>query len=127
MSQCTASQLTAATAYCYGSLTKTRHPLFQQLLYTEGVEQLCETARAYWLLDIFGSYIPTLKRDEMLADISFWTLRVADESADIICERDEGDEAIRQHIEYTDFPEGDWKFYIQFDGEHYTVMLPSEY
>lgn len=126
MSHCTTSELTTAVAHCYGSLNKIRHwP--RCLVYTEGVQKLCETAKAYWILDIFGSYIPTIKADEMLADISFWTLRVADEDADMICERDEGDEAIRQHIEYTDFPEGDWKFYIQFDGEHYTVMLPSEY
>jgi hypothetical protein len=30
-------------------------------------------------------------------------------------------------IEYTDFPEGLWKFFLVYDGEHCVLMVPSEY
>ncbi|WP_371412075.1 DUF6876 family protein, partial [Nostoc linckia] len=33
----------------------------------------------------------------------------------------------RQEIEHTDFPLEKLKLYVQFDGEHSTLMLPSEY
>ena len=30
-------------------------------------------------------------------------------------------------IEYTDFPEGLWKFFLVYDGEHCVLMVPSDY
>ena len=34
---------------------------------------------------------------------------------------------IQQAIEFTDFPLTEIDLYCAFDGEHWTLMLPSEY
>ena len=70
----------------------------------------------------------------MLRDMQFWTLSVKDNSAALICERDEGDIVIRQNIEYTDFPLPSIRIWLEagaaiIDGTERSVMvamLPSE-
>lgn len=76
-------------------------------LYTDGVQHVAEHGEAYWILDLIGSWQgePQVKHDPMLKDIQFWTLIVNDDSsAEMRCERDEGDVVVRQEISCTDFP-----------------------
>ena len=92
------------------------------LLATDGVRMIAEKTGAFWLVDAIASY-QTNPEVKALA-IQFWTLQVKDNEAVLYCVEDDGmPRIVEQEIEYTDFPEGDWKFYIQ-QG---VIMLPGEY
>jgi hypothetical protein len=58
-----------------GSQNFYRHSLVREVLYTEGVEYVAETAGAYWLLDeiaLAQRYIISVKRE----DFQVWDLKV---------------------------------------------------
>jgi len=107
-----------------GTSTYYQHSLGVQ--YTDGVYYLAERGGAYWLIDAIASWQidPRVNRDPMLQQIQFWKLTVNDDqSALLVCERDEGDVAVSQDIPFTDFPLKEVKLYLQ-NG---VVLLPSEY
>ena len=92
------------------------------LLATDGVRIVAEKAEAFWLIDAIGSY-QTNPKVQALA-IQFWTLEVKDNQAVLFCVEDCGmPRIVEQEIKYTDFPDGNWKFYVQ-QG---IMMLPGEY
>ncbi|MFI4854690.1 MAG: DUF6876 family protein [Phycisphaerales bacterium JB065] len=118
-----------------GSLERFRHPLNRRVIYTPGVRYLAEQAGAYWLLDIIASYLgsPEMTRaisdDPRLGSLQFWRLDVHPEGgATVLCRADSGEEsAIRQDIAFTDFPLDYVDVWVGFDGEHWTLYLPSEH
>lgn len=118
----------------YGDLKRWRHWL-GKLLFTPGVKYLIENAGngAFWLLDILGSYQAHKKitGNEDLRAMQFWTLTVdlQKKTAVIVCtDGNDGPPAIKQEIEYTDFPLEEMKLYVCDNGDGTrTVMLPSEY
>jgi hypothetical protein len=94
-----------------------------------------ERAGAYWLIDAIASWLSSpqfrtaVQRDLRIDDIPFWKLTVGgDRSAVLTAVADSGEEPfIRQAIEFTDFPLLSIELYCEFDGEHWTLMLPSEH
>ncbi len=107
----------------YGSETMFRHGLNRNIVYTEGVQFFAENAGggAYWFIDILATQpeILLLQQREF-ADIK---LVVAERSATIIVGDGNDNEVYRRVIEFTDCPEGEWKFFM-IGG---TIMLTSEY
>ena len=107
--------------------------LFRKHLITDGVKYLCDQAGLYWFMDIIASYHGACMKDPkgMLQDFQIWTLTLnkTGRGAKVICERDTGDVAITQRIPYTDFALKTIKLYCapSGDGEHYTILLTSEY
>lgn len=92
------------------------------LLATDGVKMVADKAGAFWLVDAIASYQQRPKIKELA--IQFWTLEVKDTKAELYCVQDSGrPKIVSQKIEYTDFPEGSWNFYVQ-NG---VMMLPQEY
>jgi hypothetical protein len=45
----------------------------------------------------------------------------------MVYEDDNGHERARQDIPFTDFPLSEQTLYACWDGEHWVIMLPSEY
>ncbi|BBO31072.1 hypothetical protein PLANPX_0684 [Lacipirellula parvula] len=96
---------------------------------------MAERAGAYWLIDAISSWLPSsqfqaaVRRNQWISEIHFWKLEVGgDRSAVLTALADSGEESvIRQAIEYTDFPLPEIDLYCAFEGEHWTLMLPSEY
>ena len=124
------AQCTGSENYHYNAIAKK-----SGIVYTEGLRTLCLMAEAWWILDAIASHQPQCRRDPQLRQVQFWTLTVnKDRSATLICERDQGDEAIRQNIEYTDFPLPSIRIWLEagaaiIDGTERSVMvamLPSE-
>lgn len=121
--------------YFTGDLERWRHSLYRKLLYTPGVKHLAERAGAYWLIDAIASWLPSrqfreaVQRDLRIGKIHFWKLAVSDDrSAVLTAVADSGEEPfIRQKVEYADLPLREIDLYCAFDGEHWTLMLPSEY
>lgn len=118
-----------------GDLERYRHPLNRQVLYTPGVQYLAEQGGAYWLIDAIASYFgsPVMKRamaqDERLTWLQFWYLQVDhNRSALLTMRADSGeDPAITQSIVFTDFPLEYVDIWAGFDGQHWTLYLPSEH
>jgi hypothetical protein len=103
-----------------GSETWYRHPLNKSWSYTEGVYYFAEKAGAYWLLDILVTEPAILKQAK---DFALATLKVVGSEADLIVEDGNGARVFARHIDFTDCPEGVWKFYMTDK----TILLPSEY
>ncbi len=124
------AQFTGGESYHYNAIAKK-----SGIVYTEGIRTLTMMAECWWVLDIICSYQQAeCMKDSMLREMQFWTLKVTDNTAVLICERDSGDEASRQSIEYTDIPLDEVKIWLEagmaiIDGQERQVMvamLPSE-
>lgn len=103
--------------------TEQYHSNFAGLLYTDGVKLLAEEAGAYWLIDVIASHqIASIVRRE---PFQVWRMRVTPYNEATIEAFDDlpGRRLAKQGIPYTDFPPGEWKFYV-VNG---VLMLPSEY
>lgn len=110
--------------------------LFRQHVLTDGTKHVAEAGQAYWLFDAIASHHPKVMKkaqvDPRLREIQFWELKVKDRSAVLTCRADSGVKpAIRQKIEYTDFPLENIKFMVVpqplENGETvWVILLPSE-
>jgi hypothetical protein len=96
-------------------------------LITDGMKAVADRAGAYWLAEDIGCFsMEIAERYHHLHPIIFWVLTVKDGKASLVAWDDipsENPPLYQHHYDYTDFPEGDWKFYYQ-QG---VVFLPSEY
>lgn len=128
-----ANELRGALAQFTGTETWYRHPLARRFVYTDGVKFFAENAGggAYWLLDILGTQpeIATGVTDNTFAVV---VLTVADGEGALTVSQDMDGSApeglvYQRGLDFTDCPEGVWKFYMVFDGEHIVCLLPSEY
>lgn len=111
-----------------GSTTLYRHT--PQLVLTEGVKYLCDTAGAYWLADIVSSV-----QNQLTAPFQLWRVKLSGSEADVTCQEDSGLPHIyEQHVPWTDFPAqlSPFEFYVcegaDSEGRPYhCMMLKNEY
>lgn len=123
-------ELKAALANYYGSETFYRHTLNRRMTYTEGVQAFAEYASAYWFLDIAATELFALLKVKSTCphaprgeDFLSVVLHVEGTKAKITADDGNGNVLFTKLIDYTDCPEGEWKFF--FVGN--VLMLPSEY
>lgn len=107
-----------------GSETFYRHGLMRNVVYTEGVQYLAERASAYWLID----KVATLQMEPKVRAEAFqaWKLDVTGSTATLACDDGNGNIVYSERIDYTDFPLDTVSLWA-VQGEHRTIMLPSEY
>lgn len=117
-----------------GDFERYRHPLNRSVIYTPGVRYLAEAGGAYWLVDAIASYFGSpemkkaIKKDYRLESLQFWKLVKTGDSAVLFAEADSGVKPfITQDIEFTDFPLDEVQIWAGFDGQHWTLYLPSEH
>ena len=98
-----------------------RHPLKRDILFTDGVKYVADTAGAYWLLDVIVSaqMIQRVRREEF----QVWILKVKDSTGIVIAENGNSNPIYRQDIEFTDFPLSEIRLFFS-DG---VIMLPGEW
>lgn len=122
------SDLRAQLAQFIGSETLTRHSLVHRVLLTEGVVFLASEAGAYWLTDAIASY---LWNDKARAEaFQVWRLNVDTKSRSaelIMTDGNTRAPLISQTLDYTDFPLDEIEVWLVADGEHWVLMLPTEY
>ena len=123
----------------HGTDTWRRHPLNKKLLHTDGVEYFAQVAGAYWFIDaialgVYGNPgpIPAAIPDQDRFGVVLLTSQKGKGSIEVRSDYDEHDSTIGKRLwftdlEYTDAPEGIWKFYLVDDGEHAVLMVPGEY
>jgi len=92
-------------------------------LLTDGTKYLAEEVKCFWLMDAIASHLPKQYRDYF----AVVNLTVKDSAAQLRLDDGNGNVFAQQFIEYTDFPFSEMKLYCAFDGEHWVIMLASEY
>jgi len=100
-----------------------RHQVARQVLYTDGVRYVAESAGAYWLIDeiaLAQVWVPAVAAEEF----QHWTLAVAsNNTATLVCDNGNDNVVFTKKIEYTDFPAEGVNLYVANN----TIMVPSEY
>lgn len=115
----------------------TRHPLVRHFIYSQGVKEVAEHAGAYWFLDIVGTeFVKFASPYRGTFTLGIVTLVVnEDETAriELSLSDDDPEPAYTRNIDYTDFPAGEWQFWMSpvygDSGEFFgfNLFLPSEY
>ena len=90
---------------------------------TDGTKYLAEQAECFWLMTAIASYL-TRSYDDYFA-----VARLEVNRSSAVLTLDDGNDNVlaTQQIKYTDFPLSEIKLYCSFDGEHWVIMLTSEY
>ena len=104
--------------------TERYYRINRKCVITDGAKYLADTAGAYWLLDAAASYLLELGTDDWFVLVR---LVVNDSKAVLTLEDGNGGIRAQQEIPYTDFPAAEQVVYSSWDGEHWVLMLPSEY
>ena len=104
--------------------TERYYRLNRKCLLTDVAKYLAEGAGAFWLMDAAASYLLELGTDDWFVQV---VLKVTGSSAVLTLEDGNGGVRARQEIPYTDFPIPHYTLYACWNGEHWVLMLPSEY
>lgn len=103
------------------------NPLYRTFSYSDGVRE-CAEAGCYWLIDILGTELPPAFRNRPDEWSCLVTVRVADSAAQIVGEFvDDDPTPYRRAVDYTDLPEGEWRFFVSRDDSKLHCILMSEY
>jgi hypothetical protein len=106
-----------------------RHPLVRNMLFSDGVQD-CVAAGMYWMLDIVATEgCAHLKRKFEDSYTMLITFKVnANGNATLTGEVVDDDPApwVR-NVDWTDCAQGEWKFYLAWDGQWFALILLTEY
>jgi hypothetical protein len=116
------------------------HFLNRRLLWTDGVQYFAEKAGAHWFIDLVAigadgkpGLVPRVVPDKHGFAIVLLTSKDGTGLVEAYADSEEdgtyfiGNRLFTQPIEFTDCPEGVWRFYLVWDGEHTVLLVPSEY
>ena len=93
-------------------------------LLTDGTKYLAEKGECFWMMDAVASHLSEIGTEDWFVLIR---VQVSEGRAEMIYEDGNGNEHARQAIPYTDFPMSEITLYACWDGEHWVIMLSSEY
>jgi hypothetical protein len=126
MEKITINELNQKLAGFTGTINWYRH-WTNLLAYTDGVKAMAEEVGAFWLIDAVASHQinPKVAR----CDFQVWTLTVNEDRTAILEMREDSDQPVivKQQIEYTDFPTGTFKLWIEGSGRERVLLLPNEH
>lgn len=102
------------------------NPLTPNVLGTDGSVFLAEHGHMWWLLDVVGSHMPSVPKDETFVVA---LLKVDGSSAVFTLQDDIPANTVyaRQEIGFTDCMFEEVKLYVARQGRDWIVMLPGEY
>ena len=93
-------------------------------LLTDGTKYLAEAAECFWMMDAIASHLCEIGTEDWFVSVR---VQVTEGRAVMIYEDGNDREHARQEIPCTDFPLNSIALYACWDGEHWVIMLPSEY
>jgi len=93
-------------------------------LLTDGTKYLAEEAECFWMMDAIASHVSEIGTNDWFVQIK---VQVQGIKATMIYDDGNGKELARQEIPFTDLPIQAVSLYACWDGEHWVIMLPSEY
>lgn len=97
-----------------------RHNLNRNVLYTDGVNFFAAEAGTYWFVDLVVTELYRLQLAEGFLTV---VLHVEGSKAKITADDGNGNVLWSRSIDWTDCPEGEWKFFFTNN----VLLLPSEY
>ena len=106
-----------------------RHGLVRSFVMSDGVHD-CAEAGCHWLMDIAATELPKvlITKDEYMGILS---AKVKNGKAKLSMTGSGDVKLWSRTIDYTDMPDGTWKFYVSNDSSEdlrrFTMILPSEY
>lgn len=99
-----------------------RHPMMQDVLYTQGVQYAAETLGAYWLVDMIA--ISQLVKAVRAESFQVWVIKTEGKPIPTITCSDGNDNIVyRSMIQYSDFPLPEFTLWFSDN----VILLPSEY
>ena len=104
--------------------TERYYRISRRHLLTDGTKYLAEQAECFWMMDAIASHLMKIGTADWFVVVK---TTVKDAAALMVYEDGNGHEHARQEIPYTDFPLAEITLYTCWDGEHWVIMLPSEY
>ena len=122
MEQVNPQELQAALAQFTG--TTHYYRIDSKTLLTDGAYFLATQAGAFWLMAVFSSYLLELKLDDWFTVMK---LKTVGNKTTVTIDDGNGNVLATQEIENSDFPLSTITLYGCWDGEHWVLMLPSEY
>lgn len=122
MGQADAQRLQAELRQFTG--TTQYYRLDNKTLITDGACYIATQAGAFWLMAVFSSYLLELKLEDWFTVLR---LKTIGNKTTVIIDDGNGNVLATQEIENSDFPLDAVTLYGCWDGEHWVLMLPSEY
>ena len=104
--------------------TERYYRISRRHLLTDGTKYLAEKAECIWMMDAVASHLAEIGTADWFVVVK---TSVMDGRALMVYEDGNGHEHARQEIPYTDLPLAAITLYACWDGEHWVIMLPSEY
>jgi hypothetical protein len=104
--------------------TEKYYRISRKHLLTDGTKYLAEEAECFWMMDAIASHLCEIGTADWFISIR---VQVTEGRVVMIYEDGNDHEHARQEIPYTDFPLSSITLYACWDGEHWVIMLPSEY
>lgn len=103
-----------------------RHWFRPSFQFSDGVEQVA-AAGCFWLLDILATEAADALRKSG-EYMGFIEVDVAENKALITMTVDDDKPPVfSRHLEFTDMPDGKWKFFLADEVERFALILPTEY
>jgi len=104
--------------------TEKYYRISRKHLLTDGTKYLAEQAECFWMMDAIASHLCEIGTEDWFVLVR---VQVTEGRAVMIYEDGNDREHARQEIPYTDLPIENISLYACWDGEHWVIMLPSEY
>ena len=104
--------------------TEKYYRISRRHLLTDGTKYLAEAAECFWMMDAIASHLCEIGTADWFVLVR---VEVTEGRAVMIYEDGNDREHARQEIPYTDFSLSSITLYACWDGEHWVIMLPSEY
>ena len=104
--------------------TEKYYRISRKHLLTDGTKYLAEQAECFWMMDTIASHLCEIGTEDWFVLVR---VQVTEGRAVMIYEDGNDREHARQEIPYTDLPIENISLYACWDGEHWVIMLPSEY
>jgi hypothetical protein len=104
--------------------TERYYRISRKHLLTDGTKYLAEQADCFGMMDAIASHLMEIGTADWFVVVK---TSVKDAAALMVYEDGNGNEHARQEVPYTDFPLAEITLYACWDGEHWVIMLPSEY
>ena len=104
--------------------TERYYRISRRHLLTDGTKYLAEEAECFWMMDAVASHLSEIGTADWFVLVR---VTVQGSQATMVYEDGNGHEHARQDIPFTDFPLPEQTLYACWDGEHWVIMLPSEY
>ena len=108
----------------YFTGTEKYYRISRRHLLTDGTKYLAEETECFWMMDAIASHLCEIGTADWFVLVR---VEVMEGRAVMIYGDGNGREHARQEIPYTDFPLNSITLYACWDGEHWVIMLPSEY